>query len=85
MSNATHNHSSNLLSLGKFGNLLFSRQPPILDANTHPGIFAGLARHYNAWVERRAALAELSGLSDRALADIGLTRQQIPEAVRRKR
>ena len=34
-----------------------------------------------AYFARRAALAELRGLSDRELADIGLTRSAIPTAV----
>ena len=83
MSNANNNQSSRLLSLGKWGNLLFTRQTPMLNAQTHRSSSASLARRFQTWRERRAAAAELSGLSDRELADIGLTRQQIPEAVRR--
>ncbi len=85
MSGSIHSQSSRHLSLGKLGHLLFTRQTPVLDAQTHPRIFAGLALRLNAWRDRRAATAELSGLSDRELADIGLTRQQIPEAVQRIR
>ncbi len=35
------------------------------------------------WPSRRAAMTELSGLTDRELADIGLTRQQIPQVFSR--
>jgi uncharacterized protein YjiS (DUF1127 family) len=84
MSGSTHNQSSSLLSLGKLGNLLFARQTPMRNAETHPAIFTEFARRFNAWRDRRAAAAELYGLSDRELADIGLTRLQIPEVVQRK-
>lgn len=83
MSGSIHTQSSRSLSLGKIGSLLFTRQPRIRDAKTHPGIISGLAHSFSAWRARRAAIVELSGLSDRELADIGLTRQQIPEAVYR--
>jgi uncharacterized protein YjiS (DUF1127 family) len=82
---ATHNQSSHFWSPVRFGNLLFARQAPALNAETHPSIFASLASQFNVWRERRAAVNELGGLSDRELADIGLTRQQIPEVVYNKR
>jgi uncharacterized protein YjiS (DUF1127 family) len=78
---ATHNQTSHF----RLFNLLFERQAPVFGAATHHGIFAGLGRHFNAWRERRAAVNELSGLSDRELADIGLTRQEIPDLVYKKR
>ena len=71
----------NHFSLGKFGALLFTRQPGFPEAPEHKGVFAALAE----WRRRRRAAAELSGLSDRDLADIGLTRQEIPQAARRGR
>jgi uncharacterized protein YjiS (DUF1127 family) len=67
---------------GKFGDLLFARQAPVLSAPTHPGILSGVAARFTAWHKRRAAIAELSALSDRELADIGITRDQIPTAVK---
>jgi hypothetical protein len=60
-------------SLGKIGDLLFVRQTPALNAETHKGIVT----------RRRKAEIELSRLSDRELADIGLTRQQIPGVINR--
>jgi uncharacterized protein YjiS (DUF1127 family) len=36
---------------------------------------------FQAWRERQRAIAELSGLDDRALADIGLRRGDIPYVV----
>lgn len=68
-------------TLGKFGDLLFARQSPMVAAERHKGLLASLA----AWRARRAAKAELSSLSDRELADIGITRQDIPAAVRNNR
>jgi uncharacterized protein YjiS (DUF1127 family) len=81
----THNQTSSFLSLGKFGGMLFNRQTPVRNAETHPGILSSLFGGFNTWRERRAAVNELAGLSDRELADIGLTREQIPDVVYRKR
>jgi uncharacterized protein YjiS (DUF1127 family) len=72
---------SDQLSLGKFSALLFARQTPLVEAERHPSLLAQL----NTWRTRRAAEIELSGLSDRELADIGLTRQEIPVVVRKGR
>jgi uncharacterized protein YjiS (DUF1127 family) len=46
------------------------------------GVFASLDRRIGAWLERRRTVRKLSRLDDRLLADIGLTRADIPEAVR---
>jgi uncharacterized protein YjiS (DUF1127 family) len=81
----THNQNLSFLSLGKFSGLLFGRQTPVRDAETHPGMLSNLIGGFNSWRERRAAVNELSGLSDRELADIGLTRAQISEVVYRKK
>jgi uncharacterized protein YjiS (DUF1127 family) len=69
---------SNQLSLGKLGALLFVRQSPLVGAERH----SSLLDQFHTWRSRRAAQYELSGLSDRELADIGLTRQEIPTVVR---
>jgi uncharacterized protein YjiS (DUF1127 family) len=66
-------------ALGKIGDLLFVRQTPALNAETHKGIVT----RFSEWRQRRKAELELSRLSDRELADIGLTRQQIPGVVNR--
>ena len=68
---------SSLPSFGKVAGFLFTRQNPSNHAATHSGFIS----RFNNWRERRAAASELSRLSDRELADIGLTRQQIPEVV----
>jgi uncharacterized protein YjiS (DUF1127 family) len=82
MAKINHNQVSAELSLGKFGSLFFTRQTPLRGAATHPSIFSNLAAGFKAWREQREAAAELSRLSDRELADIGLTRQQIPAVIR---
>jgi uncharacterized protein YjiS (DUF1127 family) len=69
MTTITHDHSP----LGKLGALLFVRQTPITNAERHNS----LVESFKAWRERRAAIAELQSLSDRNLADIGLTRDGI--------
>jgi uncharacterized protein YjiS (DUF1127 family) len=68
-------------TLSKLGALIFSRRSPLVEAERQPGVLAQL----NSWRARRSAEAELSALSDRELADIGLTRQEIPSVVRRGR
>ena len=77
MSTTIHNPTT----LGKLGALVFARQAPIMDAERHDT----LANQFRAWRERRAVAAELSRLSDRCLADIGLTRQGIDEMLRAAR
>ena len=42
------------------------------------GFFAGLVARYAAMVQRHAAMVELNDLTDRELADIGLTRAEVP-------
>lgn len=68
-------------ALSKLGTMIFSRRSPLVEAERQAGVLVQLMR----WRERRAAEAELSALSDRELADIGLTRQEIPVVVRRGR
>ncbi len=41
----------------------------------HSGV--GLVGRVRAWLSRRQAMAELSGLTDRELADIGLSRAEL--------
>jgi uncharacterized protein YjiS (DUF1127 family) len=67
-------------AFAKLGGFLFARQTPMLAADSHKG----LLNAFNAWRETRIASRELSALSDRELADIGLTRQEIPAAIRRR-
>jgi len=66
-------------SLSKLGEFLFARQTPHMEAETHKS----LVEPFLAWRDRRAAEKELARMSDRNLADIGLTRQGIKDAVRR--
>ena len=84
MTNATHNRFPDQTSLGKFGDLVFARQTPMLKAETHPGLFSSLASRFNAWRDRRVAAAELYSLSDRELADIGVNREQIQAVVNKR-
>ena len=45
--------------------------------------FKGLARSYAAWSQRRRAYEELYALDDRSLADLGITRSEIPYVLAR--
>ncbi len=74
MSSTIQNHAT----LSRIGSLVFARQTPRVAAERHTSLLNSL----RSWRERRAAIAELSSLSDRSLADIGLTRGDIPQAVR---
>ena len=47
-------------------------------AETRPGLLSRLGAVFGAWLQRRAVLAELRGLSDRDLTDIGLNRADLP-------
>ena len=47
------------------------------------GTVARLAGSVRQWFEERRTIARLSSLDDRLLADIGIVRADIPEAVRR--
>jgi uncharacterized protein YjiS (DUF1127 family) len=71
-------NTQNQATLSKFGSLVFARQTPLVAAERH----ASLLNAVRGWRERRLALRELSALSDRNLADIGLTRGDIPRVVR---
>lgn len=67
----------NQTPLSRVGSLVFARQTPYVAAERH----ASLLTKLRDWRARRAAAAELSSLSDRSLADIGLTRDDIPTVV----
>lgn len=45
--------------------------------------FKGLARHYGDWKQQRRAYEELYALDERSLADIGITRSEIPYVLAR--
>lgn len=70
--------NQNRATLSKTGSLVYARQTPRVAAERP----ASLLNALRGWRERRAAIAELNALSDRSLADIGLTRGDIPRAVR---
>ena len=70
MSSTIRNHTA----LSKMGSLVFARQTPLLAAERHASLLSNLRN----WRARRAAAAELNALSDRSLADIGVTRDEIP-------
>ena len=75
MSSSIHDR----LSLSKLGAMVRPRQQS--SRRTSQPI---LTQAFLAWRERRAAAAELYAMSDRNLADIGLTRQDIPAVLRRR-
>jgi uncharacterized protein YjiS (DUF1127 family) len=85
MTKTNHNQVSGALSLGKFGNLLFTRQTAFPGAATHSSVFSKINDLFQAWRAQREAAEELSRLSDRELADIGVSRQNIPTLVRIRR
>ena len=85
MTKLNHNQVSSAMSLGKFGDLIFTRQRPVSGANTHRSIFSAVLGRLQNWRAERAASAELAGLSDRALADIGISREQIASLTRIRR
>ena len=85
MTKLNHNQVSGALSLGKFGDLIFTRQAPVGGANTHRSIVSAVIGRLQNWRAERAASAELAGLSDRALADIGISREQISSLTRIRR
>ncbi len=76
---------TNLFSPAKVGSrlsgLLFTRQAGFTDAPRHKTMLGAWAE----WRRRRLAAAELNALSDRELADIGVSRQEIPQVARRGR
>jgi uncharacterized protein YjiS (DUF1127 family) len=66
-------------ALGKLTDMIFARATPKVAAEL------SLAGRIAAWRRQRQAEADLARLSDRELADIGLTRQSIAAAVRMPR
>ncbi len=51
--------------------------PPLSRGGRRHGVRAWIAA-FRAWREKRAALSELDMMSERELADIGLTRSDLP-------
>jgi uncharacterized protein YjiS (DUF1127 family) len=47
-------------------------------------LFRSLAERYDDWRQREQAYRELSALDDRSLADIGLSRAEIPYILARR-
>ena len=45
---------------------------------TLSAVFHHIGERFQAWLERERAIAELSALDDRMLADIGLRRGDVP-------
>ena len=85
MTKLNHNQVSSAMSLGKFGDLIFTRQTPVSGVKTHESIFSAIVGRLQNWRAERAAAAELAGLSDRELADIGISREQISSLTRIRR
>jgi uncharacterized protein YjiS (DUF1127 family) len=59
------------------------RNNPIGDNIMFTNIIKGLARHYADWQRRRRAAEELYSLDERSLADLGITRSEIPYVLAR--
>jgi uncharacterized protein YjiS (DUF1127 family) len=55
----------------------FQDEPEYLEA-PRPGLFARLFSAVSGWASRRTGLEEVSGLTDAQLADIGISRSEIP-------
>jgi uncharacterized protein YjiS (DUF1127 family) len=85
MTKLNHNQLSGAMSLGKFGDLIFTRQTPVAGADTHRSLFSAMLGRLQSWRAERAAAAELAGLSDRELSDIGVSREQISSLTRIRR
>ncbi|MBO6838471.1 MAG: DUF1127 domain-containing protein [Alphaproteobacteria bacterium] len=58
-----------------------SAQPIKVGSFAVPAVFSGIVNRIAAYMERRKAVAQLQSLTDRELADIGLTRTEIENAV----
>jgi len=59
------------------------RNNPIGDNIMFTNIIKGLARHYADWQRRHRAAEELYALDERSLADLGITRSEIPYVLAR--
>jgi uncharacterized protein YjiS (DUF1127 family) len=59
------------------------RNIPIGDTIMFTNIFKGLARYYADWRRRHRAAEELYALDERSLADLGITRSEIPYVLAR--
>ncbi|MCC6716273.1 MAG: DUF1127 domain-containing protein [Acetobacteraceae bacterium] len=58
-------------------NHYYEAEPQYLDAPP-PGAFSRVLAAFLSWRARRATIAELSALSDAQLADIGISRGEVP-------
>jgi uncharacterized protein YjiS (DUF1127 family) len=59
------------------------RNNPIGDSIMFTNILKGLTRYYADWQRRHRAAEELYALDDRSLADLGITRSEIPYVLSR--
>ncbi|MDW3207724.1 MAG: DUF1127 domain-containing protein [Alphaproteobacteria bacterium] len=58
-----------------------SAQPTKVGSFTVPAALSGFVNRIANYLERRKAVSQLQSLTDRELADIGLTRTEIESAV----
>jgi uncharacterized protein YjiS (DUF1127 family) len=52
-------------------------EPDYLEAH-RPGLLAGLYATVSGWVSRQGAMEEVASLTDAQLADIGISRSEVP-------
>lgn len=50
-------------------------------ASPHAGLFQGYIAAFRKWRDRKAAIAELHAMEDRALQDIGISRSEIESVI----
>ena len=60
-----------------------NKQTNILVGAFKPGIIARIKSTIKIWRDRRSAIRQLNGLPDRLLEDIGISRHEIEQAVRK--
>ncbi len=66
------------LMLPGTSNHYFQDEPVYLEA-LRPGLFARLVATVTGWLSRHVEMEEIAGMTDAQLADIGITRAEVPQ------